>query len=92
MKTYEFNRNDFEWADEFYEVIQAKMGLPDWFGKNADALWDMLTGYIETPCKIILIGFEGKENDFNEHILDLILKCFSDAKKKYPNKFEIEFK
>lgn len=54
MKIYKFNRNEFNWAEEYYILIQKKMNLPDWFGKNADVLWDMLTGYIETPCKIIL--------------------------------------
>ena len=35
MVKYEFNRNEFEWAEEFYDIIQKKMNLPDWFGKNA---------------------------------------------------------
>ena len=44
MKKYIFNRDEFTWAEEFYEIIKKKMGLPDYFGCNADALWDMLTG------------------------------------------------
>jgi len=90
MKKYEFNRNEFNWAEEYYDLIQTKMELPDWFGKNADALWDMLTGYIETPCEIILIGFNKKENDFNKNIIELINTCFIDAGKQYPDKFIIK--
>ena len=59
MKKYIFNRNEFTWAEEFYDIIKKKMELPDYFGCNADALWDMLTGYIDTPCEIVLVGFIG---------------------------------
>lgn len=91
MKKYKFNRNEFKWAEEYYNIIQKKMDLPDWFGKNADALWDMLTGYIETPCEIILVGFNKKENDYNERIINLINSCFRDVGAKHPDKFKITF-
>ena len=89
MKKYSFDRNEFKWAEEFYDLIQKEMELPDWFGKNADALWDMLTGYIDTPCEIVLKNFKGKENDYNEEILTKILQCFFDAEKQFPNDFKI---
>ena len=89
MRKYKFNRNEFKWAEEYYNIIQKKMDLPDWFGKNADALWDMLTGYIETPCEIILVGFNKKENDYNERIINLINSCFRDVGVQYPDKFKI---
>ena len=71
MNKYTFNRNEFEWAEEFYDIIQKRMNLPEWFGKNADALWDMLTGHIGLPCEITLIGFNQKENDYNKYKLVL---------------------
>ena len=89
MIKYEFNRNEFEWAEEFYDIIQKKMNLPDWFGKNPPALWDMLTGYIETPCEITLIGFDKEENAYNEKVLGYILERFYDAEKEYPDEFKI---
>ena len=93
MVKYEFNRNEFEWAEEFYDLIQKKMSLPDWFGKNADALWDMLTGYIETPCEITLVGFNKEEpNKYNKSIIDKILFCFNKAEKDYPEEFKIIMK
>ena len=91
MRKYKFNRNEFKWAEEYYNIIQKKMDLPDWFGKNVDALWDMLTGYIETPCEIILVGFNKKENDYNERIINLINSCFRDVGVQYPDKFKITF-
>lgn len=92
MKKYEFNRNEFKWGEEFYDIIQKKMNLPEWFGKNADALWDMLTGWIETPCEITLVGFNKKENEYNEHVIGLIKRCIEGAQKEYPDEFKIIYK
>lgn len=92
MKTYEFNRKDFNYAEEYFELIKQKMNLPDWFGKNADALWDMLTGYIKTPCKIVLIGFGDKDNAYNKYVIEQINTCFEDASKQFPDRFLIEYK
>ena len=89
MVKYEFNRNEFEWAEEFYDIIQKKMNLPDWFGKNPPALWDMLTGHIETPCEITLVGFNKEENDYNKEVLGYILERFQDAEKEFPDEFKV---
>lgn len=89
MKKYVFNRNEFNWAEDYYKIIKQKMELPDWFGNNADALWDMLTGFIETPCEIILVGFNKTENAYNECVINKINKCFTDATKQYPDKFKL---
>lgn len=93
MKKYEFNRNEFKWAEEFYDIIQKKMNLPNWFGKNADALWDMLTGYIETPCEITLIGFcKDETSKYNKLIIERILFCFNEAEKNFPDEFKVIMK
>ena len=89
MKKYIFNRDEFTWAEEFYELIKKKMGLPDYFGCNADALWDMLTGYIDTPCEIVLVGFGKEENVYNRNFLQRIISCFEDAAKEYPEQFKL---
>ena len=91
MKTFIFDRNEFNWSEEFYKIIKAKFNLPDQFGENADALWDVLTGLIETPCKIIFKNFDRKENEYNERNINLILDCFKDAEKEFPAKFKIIF-
>lgn len=92
MKKYNFNRKEFKWAEEYYDLIKDRMNLPDWFGKNSDALWDMLIGYIETPCEITLVGFDKEKNNYNKENINLINNCFLDAEKKYPNKFKVILK
>ena len=91
MKKFVFNRNEFKRAEEYYDLICKKMELPEWFGKNADALQDMLTGYIETPCEIVLIGFDKKENEYNAHIIQTIHDCFRDAAGESPDRFIVRF-
>lgn len=89
MKVYEFDRKEFVWAEEFYEILQDRMNFPEWFGKNPDALWDMLTGFVEMPCEIVLKGFQTKENNYNANELNKIIACFEDATKLYPNQFHL---
>ena len=77
----EFDRNDFKRSEEFYGLIQNAFNLPEWFGKNADALWGALTGFVKTPCTITFKNFTQKENNYNERNINLILNCFVDAEK-----------
>lgn len=92
MEKYEFRRDEFEWAEEFYEIIQKRMDLPEWFGKNADALWDMLTGHIGLPCEITLIGFGEEKNKYNKYEIDLIKKVLNRAGQEFPNYFKIIYR
>ena len=38
---------------EFYHEIARKLPLPEYFGRNLDALWDVLTTDIEGPVELI---------------------------------------
>ena len=89
MNRYEFRRDEFTWAEEFYDILQQRMGFPEYFGKNADALWDMLSGYIDLPCEIVLKGFSREENEYNRNMLRKIMQCFSLAEQKFPGQFVV---
>ena len=39
-------------------MIREEFCLPNWYGKNLDALWDVLTGMVERPLKITWINSE----------------------------------
>ena len=49
--------------DEVHERISKPLDFPEWYGKNLDALWDLLTGYI-APCNIKIKGT--KKDDISE--------------------------
>lgn len=57
---------------DMWEIIRESLDLPDWFGKNLDALWDMLTGFIETPCKIILLSCGQIPKDWQDYFLQIV--------------------
>lgn len=65
-------------AMEIHTAIQQSIGLPAWYGKNADALWDMLTGYIELPVTICLFLPQSSSASVNDEI-KRILRVFKDA-------------
>ncbi len=39
--------------DEFYSEIAQKLNFPEYFGRNLDALWDVLTTDIEGPVELV---------------------------------------
>lgn len=39
--------------DRFYEEISSQLGFPAHFGRNLDALWDVLDGDVEGPVEVI---------------------------------------
>lgn len=90
MKKYIFDRNEFDWSEDFYNLLKNKLNLPEWFGSNADALWDMLTGLVETPCEVVFKNFDKKENGYDERNINLILDYFKDFEKN-PAKIKVKF-
>ena len=59
--------------EEAYPYLREKLGLPDWFGNNLDALYDMLTG--ENLKETYLIRLEGEDTSFRQRML----RVFQDA-------------
>lgn len=39
--------------DRFYEEIAGQLGFPGHFGKNLDALWDVLSADVEGPVEVV---------------------------------------
>ena len=38
---------------DFYREVESQLSLPDYFGRNLDALWDVLSTDIEGPFELI---------------------------------------
>ena len=58
MKQYTINFDKVSAYSELYECVIKSLEFPDWCGKNADAIWDLLTGYAKYPAIIVVIGAE----------------------------------
>lgn len=39
--------------DDLYAQLEKRLSLPDHFGRNLDALWDVLSADVEGPFKIV---------------------------------------
>lgn len=63
---------------ELHYVIQQQLELPAWYGYNADALWDLLTGHIELPLTICLFLPEKPTSSLRDEI-DKVIQVFKDA-------------
>ncbi len=51
--SYRLPGREIRSLEEFYDVISRKLSLPKHFGRNLDALWDVLTADIEGPVEIV---------------------------------------
>lgn len=66
MNLYEINFENSNTYWNFYEAIINGMKFPDWCGKNADAIWDMLTTDIKTPAIIYLKNTDSISTELEE--------------------------
>ena len=65
---------------DLHSEIKEKLGLPEWYGNNSDALCDMLTGFIGTPVSIT-VNFKPKTTaaeNLKENVLKII-EIFKEA-------------
>ena len=73
---------------DFYAAIESMPQTPDWFGRNLDALFDLLVGVIDRP--LILhwthapVSAKGMGQDF-----DIILGVLRDAERERNSRFKL---
>lgn len=78
------NFSECQYLDALHSEIKDKLSLPDWYGKNLDALWDSLTGIIETPVEIkISFKPQTKSAQAMKPYVNQIVKVFRDAQTEY---------
>jgi len=65
---------------DFHTEIQLVLELPDYYGKNLDALWDCLTGCIPTPLTLIWINFDVSEANLKDFV-HKAMSVFKEAEK-----------
>ena len=87
---------DFSNCKRWYDVheeLRIKFDFPEWYGKNLDALWDLMDEYVilgNEPTLITIIGTQKMSEEAREEFDDINKKVFEDARKAAPNvKFEI---
>ena len=53
------------WND-MHQLVMKELDFPDYYGKNLDALWDCLSGWIETPVAIEIRGMASLPADLHD--------------------------
>ena len=52
--------------DEFYDEISRKLHFPDHFGRNLDALWDVLTTDVKGPVDLAWEDLEASQKSMGK--------------------------
>lgn len=89
MKTIVIDFSKCKYPMDLHNEIREKLELPEWYGNNIDALWDVLTGFIETPVNITVI-FEPKTKSA-ENLRESVLKIIETFKEAAQEDEEIIF-
>lgn len=72
MNTLYFDFEKIATIQDFYVQMAEQLKLPDYFGQNLDALYDILTGYLELPLMFYFNNMSEKEfSDFEDLITTL---------------------
>lgn len=69
-------------TEELHSLLKEKLNFPDFYGMNWSAFWDSITGLVELPEKLILIGFNEMEKKLPDEAYYM---------KYYLNKYEEKF-
>lgn len=59
MNIVTLRSDEFASIEGLHQLLKDRLGLPEYYGKNLDALWDCLTGWIELPTTIVWLDYEG---------------------------------
>jgi ribonuclease inhibitor len=69
--------------DHLHQVLCEALDFPDWYGKNWDAFWDSITGLIEMPEQLQLIGWGVYAKRFPQDAR-IMKKCLDDMSNGLP--------
>ncbi|MEB3057291.1 barstar family protein [Bacillus pseudomycoides] len=91
MEIIQLDGRKFTSKEVLHKILKEKLDLPNYYGENADALWDCLTGWIDTPVTIEWEFFEESKKMLGSYA-DLILETFQDAQEKMMEEYFIVVK
>ena len=55
--------------EDFYKQLKEKLTLPEYFGDNLDALYDVITGELEMPLHIEFVNMSVEQLEIFEDLL-----------------------
>lgn len=82
MRKVTIDVEDCRSAHDLHVAFQNALELPQFYGKNLDALSDCLSGFVDTPITIELRGFHAARKyigDYADRVLDVLRNSQSQA-------------
>ncbi|MFZ6733664.1 barstar family protein [Undibacterium sp. Ji42W] len=81
---------------DFHEALANALDLSEFYGRNLDALWDVLSIDVERPLQLVWINSEKSKQAMGARF-DQIVKILRrveqyDLEAKYKNRFELALK
>ncbi|MGN7412911.1 barstar family protein [Paenibacillus sp. SAF-068] len=61
--------------EALHQVLQNQLELDENYGRNLDALWDVLTGAVSMPLTVQWLGFEKSKEilgDYADQVIELL--------------------
>ncbi|MBN3527187.1 barstar family protein [Paenibacillus apiarius] len=81
MRTIILDGQHYATRDQLHDELKEKLALPDYYGRNLDALWDCLTGWVELPLTIQWTHFEQSERHLGDYSHQLV-ELFREAEEE----------
>lgn len=88
MRKIMIDGRDFENIEVLHDVLKDKLDFPDYYGRNLDALWDCLTGWVDLPLTLVLINFEFSKKFLGSYADD-VLEVLQEAQEELKDEFKI---
>ncbi|QUG80399.1 barstar family protein [Bacillus subtilis] len=88
MRKIMIDGRDFENIEVLHDVLKDKLDFPDYYGRNLDALWDCLTGWVDLPLTLVLINFEFSKKFLGSYADD-VLEVLLEAQEELEDEFKI---
>jgi len=80
----EIDLNTIKNINDLHKLLKEKLGFPSFYGMNWDAFWDSITGLVEMPRTLRLIGWNSLLNTLPSDSL-IMKECLEEYNNQYPN-------
>lgn len=87
MKNIDFDFERVGSYDDFYKLAGNALNLPEHFGNNLDALWDVITGDVALPLRIRFTNMSLHQLE----IFDKLISLLEDAAEELDGDLVFEF-
>ncbi|MFZ5637769.1 MAG: barstar family protein [Pseudomonadota bacterium] len=75
--------SDIETAAELHERLKGCLAFPAFYGQNWDAFWDAITGLVEMPTTLRLVGWKNLTAKLPQEASHM-KACLDEMAIKYP--------